>query len=68
LVLSGHTHDGQTFPWNLVVRLIYENPHGAVVYGSGARRGLAVTSSGFGRWGFPFRLGTESEIVFLTLR
>ncbi|MBO7501198.1 MAG: metallophosphoesterase [Fibrobacterales bacterium] len=68
LVLSGHTHDGQTFPWNLVVRLIYENPHGALVHGDGKHRGMAVTSSGFGRWGFPFRLGTSPEIVFVTLR
>ena len=68
LVLSGHTHDGQQFPWNLVVKAIYENPHGAVVYGKNGHHGMAVTSSGFGTWGMPFRLATSSEVVLVTLK
>lgn len=64
LQLSGHTHDGQIFPINLVVRSMYEKAHGY------HRRGQThyYISSGLGIWGGKFRLGTQSEYAVITLR
>ena len=58
LQVSGHTHDGQIFPANFIVRAI--NPLG---YGYKAiGKGHFVVSSGYGFWGIPFRLGSRAEI------
>jgi uncharacterized protein len=65
LQLSGHTHGGQFWPWSLMARRV----HGRFVYGLNPhRRMLVYTSSGAGTWGPPFRVGTRSEIVFLTFQ
>jgi predicted MPP superfamily phosphohydrolase len=62
LQLSGHTHSGQFWPWNLVVARIY----GKFAYGlSRLGRLLVYTSSGVGTWGPPLRVGTKAEIVLL---
>jgi hypothetical protein len=62
LQLSGHTHQGQIWPWNLLVTRIY----GAAAYGLSQLGKMQVyTSSGVGTWGPPLRLGTQSEIVFI---
>ena len=48
LKLSGHTHYGQVFPWNLVARRV----HGKFVYGLNEfKRMLVYTTSGAGTWG-----------------
>jgi predicted MPP superfamily phosphohydrolase len=58
LQLSGHTHGGQFWPWNLFVRL--QQPFTAGLHRLG---GLWVyTSRGSGYWGPPKRLGVPSEI------
>jgi len=65
LQLSGHTHAGQMFPFNLLSKIMYHN-HSHGFY----RRGdytLSVTA-GVGTWGPPMRTGSRSEIVELTLR
>jgi len=59
LVLSGHTHNGQFFPWNLVVRRIFDIGYGLVKRGDSN----FYVSSGTGFWGPPIRIGTRSEIV-----
>jgi len=64
LMLSGHTHDGQLFPFGLIVRLFYGHLHG--LYQDGASW-LYVTS-GTGQWGPPMRFLTRAEIVRFTLR
>jgi uncharacterized protein len=62
LQLSGHTHSGQIWPWNLLVSRIY----GRAAYGlSRSGRLLVYTSSGAGTWGPPLRVGTRSEIVLI---
>ena len=62
LQLSGHTHAGQFWPWNLVVRRVW----GQFAYGLSRLGGLLVyTSSGVGTWGPPLRVGTKAEIVLL---
>jgi predicted MPP superfamily phosphohydrolase len=62
LQLSGHTHGGQIWPWNLLVSRIY----GPFAHGL-SRLGtmLVYTSSGVGTWGPPLRVGTKSEIVLI---
>ncbi|SDT98012.1 hypothetical protein SAMN05444156_1224 [Verrucomicrobium sp. GAS474] len=65
LQLSGHTHNGQVWPWKGLARRV----HGAFVYGLHPfGKNLQVcTSSGAGSWGPPMRVGTRSEIVLLRL-
>jgi predicted MPP superfamily phosphohydrolase len=64
LQLSGHTHEGQFFPFTLVARLIY----GPYNYGLHRVGDFHIyTTSGTGTWGPPMRLGSRSEIVALTL-
>ncbi|MFJ2988706.1 metallophosphoesterase [Collimonas sp. NPDC087041] len=63
LQLSGHTHGGQFFPWNLFVPL--QQPYTA---GLNRLRNLWVyTSRGTGYWGPPKRLLAPSEITRLRL-
>ncbi len=63
LQLSGHTHGGQFFPWNLFVPL--QQPY---VAGLHKLRDLWVyTSRGTGYWGPPKRFGAPSEITRLRL-
>jgi len=63
LQLSGHTHNGQFFPNNLIAKHIFENSWGYL------RKGeyQVVVSSGFGTWGPPIRIGSNSEITDLTI-
>lgn len=63
LMISGHTHGGQFFPWNLAAAL-------AQPYVSGLHRhnGMWIyVSKGTGYWGPPVRLGARSEITVITL-
>jgi predicted MPP superfamily phosphohydrolase len=63
LQLSGHTHGGQFFPWNLFVPL--QQPFTA---GLNRLRDLWVyTSRGTGYWGPPKRFGAPSEITRVRL-
>jgi len=63
LQLSGHTHGGQFFPWNLFVPL--QQPY---VAGLNKLRNLWIyTSRGTGYWGPPKRLLAPSEITRLRL-
>ncbi|MEG1089145.1 MAG: metallophosphoesterase, partial [Bacteroidales bacterium] len=63
LVLSGHTHNGQIFPFNKIVKNMY--PH---YYGQFFEDDVNyITTSGLGQWGPKFRLGTNSEIVVINL-
>jgi predicted MPP superfamily phosphohydrolase len=63
LQLSGHTHGGQFWPWNLFVRL--QQPFTA---GLQRLQNLWVyTSRGTGYWGPPKRIGAPSEITCLRL-
>lgn len=64
LMLNGHTHGGQLWPFNLLVRTTY--PH---VAGRFEVDGMTqVVSRGAGTWGPPMRLGAPSEIVVVILR
>ena len=63
LQLSGHTHGGQFFPWNLFVRL--QQPFTAGLHRLGDL--LIYISRGTGYWGPPKRLWAPSEITRLRL-
>ena len=63
LQLSGHTHGGQFWPWNILVR--FKQP-----FTSGLNKmgGMWVyISRGTGYWGPPKRFGISSEITLITL-
>jgi len=63
LQLSGHTHGGQFWPWNLLVPL--QQPFTAGL--NRLRRLWVYTSRGTGYWGPPKRFGAPSEITRLRL-
>jgi predicted MPP superfamily phosphohydrolase len=64
LVLSGHTHGGQIWPFSYLVYL--QQPY---VRGLKDLNGTRLyLSSGTGFWGPPMRLGTTAEIALITLR
>jgi hypothetical protein len=65
LVLAGHTHGGQIWPFSAFVRL--QQPYLRGLYAVSARTRLYVTD-GTGYWGPPMRLGTRNEIVRVVLR
>ena len=65
LQISGHTHGGQIWPFNLLVRLEQPVVQGLSRHGD---RTQLYTSRGTGFWGPPFRLFAPSEITALTLR
>ncbi len=63
LQLSGHTHGGQLFPWNFMVKL--DQPY---VEGLFDHDGTQIyVSPGTGYWGPPMRLGTRAEITIFEL-
>ncbi|MDR2287182.1 MAG: metallophosphoesterase [Prevotellaceae bacterium] len=58
---SGHTHDGQVFPINLITRKLYEKSYGYLRKGNTQY----YITSGLGLWGAHLRIDTQSEIVVL---
>jgi len=65
LQISGHTHGGQIWPFNFLVRIDQPVVHGLSRHGE---RTQLYTSRGTGFWGPPFRVFAPSEITLLTLR
>ncbi len=65
LQISGHTHGGQIWPFNFLVR--FEQPVVQGLSRHGDRTQL-YTSRGTGFWGPPFRIFAPSEITLITLR
>jgi len=63
LQLSGHTHGGQFWPWNLFVR--FWQPFTAGLHRLNAL--WVYVSRGTGYWGIPNRFGAPSEITRLRL-
>lgn len=63
LMLSGHTHSGQIFPFTLLVRAFY--PYISGLYTLGGLK--FYVSPGTGTWGPPMRLGSRNEITLFKL-
>jgi len=64
LVLSGHTHGGQLFPFNFLVKL--EQPYIKGLHQHNDFTQIYV-NKGTGFWGPPMRLGASSEMTVITL-
>ena len=63
LQLSGHTHNGQIFPANFIVKALNR-----LAYGHERINNTdVIVSSGYGFWGVPFRLGSQSEVWIIDL-
>lgn len=65
LVLSGHTHGGQIWPFHLLVLTREPVLHGLSRHGE---RTQLWVSRGAGFWGPPFRVFAPSDVSLLTLR
>lgn len=63
LQLSGHTHGGQIWPWNFMVKLQQPVVSGLARFG----RTWVYVSNGTGFWGPPMRLGAPAEITRVVL-
>ncbi len=61
LSLSGHTHAGQVFPGNFIMKGLWENPYGIVKKGYM----YSCVTSGVGVWGPAIRIGSDSEVMVL---
>jgi hypothetical protein len=64
LQLSGHTHNGQIFPFRLLVRIWYPLLSGLYVPGGG---GALYTSRGAGTWGPPMRFLSPPEVTIIDI-
>lgn len=64
LDLCGHTHDGQTFPGNFTIKLMWENPCGLLIKDNMTN----ITTSGAGVWGPAMRIGTDNEICSINIQ
>ncbi len=64
LVLSGHTHGGQIFPFNYLVKL--QQPYVKGLHQHNEETQIYI-NKGTGFWGPPMRLGASSEITHITL-
>ncbi len=65
LILSGHTHGGQIFPFGIFVRL--DQPYLAGLYQHTTTTQIYV-NRGSGFWGPPMRVGSRAEITYFEFR
>jgi predicted MPP superfamily phosphohydrolase len=65
LILAGHSHRGQMFPGSLITRAMFAVDYGH--YQKDADSPHVIVTSGVSTWGPPMRVGTNSEIVVITL-
>jgi len=63
LQLSGHTHNGQFFPFNLIIKFFYKKPYGLLK----ENNTYLITSSGLSTWRIPIKLGSKPEIVIVEI-
>ncbi len=65
LVLSGHTHAGQFFPFTLILKKVAGKYNHGINY---TDKTTSITSSGIGTAMPPIRVGTSPEIVVVTFK
>ena len=63
LQLSGHTHQGQLWPFNFIAKYIYRTPYGLFTDG----KATIYVNRGIGTWGPPMRVLACPEITLVTL-
>jgi len=64
VLVSGHTHNGQLAPANLITGMLFENDGGYLQKNAMH----SFVSSGFGTWGPPLRIGSRSEVMVIDLQ
>lgn len=64
LHLSGHTHNGQLWPFNYLIKGIFELSWGYLKKDNTH----FYVSSGYGTWGPPVRIGNRPEVVVFKLK
>lgn len=64
LQISGHTHKGQLFPFNILGRLVF--PYFSGLYNYNGTQ--LYVSQGTGTWGPPMRIGSKNEITLIKLK
>jgi predicted MPP superfamily phosphohydrolase len=62
LILSGHTHGGQIWPFNHLVKLQQPYVKGLHTLSNGSS---IYVNSGIGFWGPPMRLNSQAEITYI---
>lgn len=62
--VSGHVHNGQIAPANLIVRFLNRLHYGYEAIGNGH----FFVTSGYGFWGVPLRLGSQSEVWIIDVK
>lgn len=63
LQISGHTHNGQFFPYNIIVKFFYEKPYGLLK----KKNNKLIISSGLSTWRIPIKLFSKPEIVIIEI-
>ncbi len=63
LSVSGHTHNGQLFPGNIITKILSDQAYGMREWGEAT----VIVTSGVGYYGPPIRVCTISEIVVIDL-
>ncbi len=65
LVVSGHTHGGQLWPFTIIAKKLFKGyARGVVKY----KDSYSITTVGIGTWGPPLRIATRPEIVEITFQ
>lgn len=64
LILAGHVHGGQIWPWTWVVDLMYEYADGAFQINNS----FIYTSDGAALWGPRMRFGSQNEIAVFNIK
>ena len=68
LQLSGHTHNGQIFPFNFLVKMFFPYIKGLYEYETEFLKTYMYVSPGTGTWCPPMRLGSRCEITLINLK
>lgn len=61
LILAGHTHKGQMFPFNYITNAMFDVDYG--YYQRPNNGAQVIVTSGAGTWGPPQRVASDSEVV-----
>ena len=62
--VSGHAHKGQVFPASLITKMMYRLDYGHEKIGNPH----FFVTSGYGFWGIPMRLGSQSEVIIIDVK
>jgi predicted MPP superfamily phosphohydrolase len=65
LQLSGHTHNGQIFPFNFITDAVHPHPIGRQQIDD---RTVLYTSRGTGTWGPPIRVLAPPELTLIEIK